>query len=621
MDPVSAAGLALSVASVSFQVFGGCVKGFVLLSTAHNLGKDASFLRTMLKVEEYRFVQWADTVGLTSPDSKITSRINPSLAEELMVHLQDRFDQDKLRERYKLELSPIATSKQVTEANLYTSPTTRDILAKSVSDEKRGEILARAKLIQNKTSLPKRLWWAAVDKSRFEDLIKDVGKIVDALWALLEPQRQIELSQQIERALSVVIQTSRDIDELKGLQASLKVQTETPRTQASLITAASLKIVREQLPDESGSSTPMRIDPTFESPIHVQKSPLPPLVGPRLAPRINLSQLAQQLAPQPATPARKSPLPPLKITLLKRNVEKSGNSGVYAAEYSDKPVLVEYKKVGPRMKAKLRLRAENLAILLSQPKQPGFWTLECLGFLEEKDEFAFVYDYPQSSITPTFRSLQDNLRDSKAQAPSVTTRIKLARDICRTLLTVHTAGWLHKNIRSENILFFSNSSAGTSLESPYLTGFTFSRVKSTMEISDQAREDPQIDIYRHPDTLGDKPYATYMDLYSLAVVLIEIAEWRPLKHIIKKHVDVTKAGVDVPLDDILGVQSWLMAEKIETGHVHFRMGEVYGDGIATFLRQSLRIYCDRGEEGQEEEDSADLLAFHRFVVELSEVKV
>lgn len=76
-----------------------------------------------------------------------------------------------------------------------------------------------------------------------KDLIKDVRRIINALWALLEPQRQAELSQGIERALSILIKTSKDLDGLGGLQASLSIQTETPRVQASLATAAGLKIV------------------------------------------------------------------------------------------------------------------------------------------------------------------------------------------------------------------------------------------------------------------------------------------------------------------------------------------------------------------------------------------
>jgi hypothetical protein len=108
---------------------------------------------------------------------------------------------------------------------------------------------------------------------------------------------------------------------------------------------------------------------------------------------------------------------------LKRNIRISGSSATYAAEYADNPVLVKYKNVAPKMKAKLRVRAENLVVLLSQPKQPGFSTLRCLGSLEDGDKFAFVYEYPlgpSALNTETQRSLQDFLGDSKAEPPSVT---------------------------------------------------------------------------------------------------------------------------------------------------------------------------------------------------------
>lgn len=95
---VSAAGIALSVASLSFQVFAGCVKGFVLPSSTQKFGNDASFLRTMLNMEEYRFVQWVDKVGLTSPDGKMLPLINQALADELMVQLRDRLGCVKLKE-------------------------------------------------------------------------------------------------------------------------------------------------------------------------------------------------------------------------------------------------------------------------------------------------------------------------------------------------------------------------------------------------------------------------------------------------------------------------------------------------------------------------------------------
>ncbi|KAJ5911151.1 uncharacterized protein N7473_000454 [Penicillium subrubescens] len=547
-------------------------------SSMTNFGKDASFLRTMLSVEEYRFVQWADTVGLTAPDGKMLPQINQVLAEELMVQLRDRLDCDKLKERYSIDLQPANVAGQAPNKNTEGGSQAPVILSHAVSDERRTEILERAKLIQYKTGLPKRLWWAAMEKSKFQTLVRDVRQIVDALWNLLEPIRQRELAQQVGRTLTAVVDMSHDIETLKGLQASLNWKTTDFPGEAILSAAVGLKVVREQLPDDSSEST--SVQPLeYEPPQHLHRS------------------------------------------LLKRPTTKPGASGAFIAEYDKKPVLCEAKLVHGRLKSKLRLRSENLARLLSLPKSPGFLTLRCLGFLEDMDEFVFLYEYPPAadiSIPP--RSLQDLLRDSKMRSPSVTARLKLALEICKTLLTVHTAGWLHKNIRSENILFFTertnSSNSSQTLTQPYLTGFAFSRADSPVEISDQASEDPILDIYRHPQALGEPSvsYAMYMDHYSLGMVLTEIAEWRSLKHIIKKHVDVTKSEIDVPLSALAGIHDWFVRELVERGQIEFRMGEVYGNAISWLT--SFRC----GGLGQHN-STQHLLAFQQFVNELGYCRV
>ncbi|CAI7607869.1 unnamed protein product [Penicillium glandicola] len=564
MDPISAAGIALAVPSLAFEVFAGCVKGFVTLSTAHNFGKDANFLQTMLNVEEYRFVQWADTVGLAGIDGKILPRINQALAEELMVQLKDRLDSSKLKQRYSLDIRPTDRSIHAPDSNPRDDLQVPGILANAVSNERRAEILARANLIKSQSSFPKRLWWATVDKPKFQDLVVDVRQIVDALWNLLEPVRLRELSQQVGQTLTAVVDMSHDLEALKGLQASFSRMAVGFPGDAILAAAVGLKVVREQLPGESSSNSMGSIEP----------------------------------------------LQPLNRSLLKRAPRTRGTRGIFMATYDGKPVLCESKTVHARLKSKLRLRSENLAKLLSLPKSPSFMTLECLGFLEDMDEFVFLYDYPPASdlnIPP--RSLQELLRDSKMRPPSLTARLKLALEICNTLLTVHTSGWLHKNIRSENILFFTpskTSDASAFGTQPYLTGFTFARADSPIEISDQASEDPLLDIYRHPQALGEPSasYAMYMDHYSLGTVLIEIAEWRPLKHIIKNYLDVTNSDVDIPLSALAGTQSWLTRELVDRGKVEFRMGDVYGGGISQLLRLGPTEMDGRSS-------TVDLLAFQQ----------
>ena len=145
LDP----GTALAVVSLTFEVFAGCVKGFVLLSTAHNLGKDASLLRTLLNLEEYHFTQWAVKVGLTKPDVRLDPRLNQTLAADLMRQLEILLLTDKIRERYKMELVVDIPKDVKRLERQYDDVSSFGLLGQTVSDETRGEILARAKLIQS----------------------------------------------------------------------------------------------------------------------------------------------------------------------------------------------------------------------------------------------------------------------------------------------------------------------------------------------------------------------------------------------------------------------------------------------------------------------------------------
>ncbi|ERF69388.1 hypothetical protein EPUS_05933 [Endocarpon pusillum Z07020] len=522
MDP----GTALTVVSLSFQVFGGCIKGFVLLSEAHNLGQDASLLRTMLNLEEYRFTQWAKTVGLTGPDATLNPRLNQTLAAELMGQLSLLPSMNKLKkERYKLELVPNRPTNVSVNDNESKSTVSQGILSGAVSPEARGEILARANFIQAKNHLPKRLWWASVDKKKFENLVQDVRAIVDGLWALLDPLQQDEVTQMMKQVLSVVIQVSKDVSGLQDLQATLNnLQNGTARNAAPLAVAAALKAARIEIQDDekfepSSVSMQQAVPMTLPSPPHTIKV------------------------------RRNKDLAPLQLDLLKSYVAKTSNPSVGTGLYLGKPVFVEYKT--------------NLALLLSMPKDPSFLTLRCLGFFEDGDRYAFIYAYPDESI------------DANATLPA-------AQPV--SLLDI-----LH--LRSENVLFFPSSAGSTIaalLTRPYLTGFAFSRFDSPEAISEQPSANPSHDIYRHPQALGEPStsFRKQMDMYTLGAVMVEIAEWRPLKHIILKCVDVRNPAVNVPLSAIASVSQWLVREKVENGAARFRMGDVFGRALATCLKGS-----------------------------------
>ena len=73
----------------------------------------------------------------------------------------------------------------------------------------------------------------------------------------------------------------------------------------------------------------------------------------------------------------------------------------------------------------------------------------------------------------------------------------------------------------------------TSIVSPYLTGFDYSRPDVPGEPSGEHPDNDNraFNLYRHPDCQGPPGHSRYRrehDIYSLGVLLFEIGVWRPL---------------------------------------------------------------------------------------------
>lgn len=189
------------------------------------------------------------------------------------------------------------------------------------------------------------------------------------------------------------------------------------------------------------------------------------------------------------------------------------SSTIGSALYQEATVLIEEKRVQSNMKGKIKPHVEALGLLLFQPPTPSFQTFPCLRYTVERGGFRLVFQFPSS--TEKARSLLSVLSRSNGPLPDVGTRLSLAVQVCQKLLSSHTAGWLHKDLRFENILLISSLSAQSTdrLGRPHLCGFSFARQGSPTEISLQQSTDPSWDIYRHAKSLGEpsESFERYMD--------------------------------------------------------------------------------------------------------------
>ena len=231
----------------------------------------------------------------------------------------------------------------------------------------------------------------------------------------------------------------------------------------------------------------------------------------------------------------------------------SGDGIRTEALYRGRPVIVEWKNYvfdpnpGSEWNQLIENRVKELAILLGADHTPHeFRTLHCMSYLKDPDEdlyrYGLVYEKPVD-VRLTAKSIPLFDLFSIGSKASLSARIKLASTLAKSLLYLHAVDWLHKSIRSDNILFFVCSSDQPDYTNPTLADFDYARPDLPGEQTDPPPEDLGNDIYRHPDSLNqEKPQSRKnYDVYSLGVVLVEIAYWKRLDEIVKIPADATAA--------------------------------------------------------------------------------
>jgi hypothetical protein len=158
-----------------------------------------------------------------------------------------------------------------------------------------------------------------------------------------------------------------------------------------------------------------------------------------------------------------------------------------------------------------------------------FGLLKCFGVVRElthqsagQMSFTFVFRTVEGLSVP--RSLRASLLAGEADH-SLSDRLDIAKDLAKSISFVHTFGFVHKNVRPENILVSTDKPS--SLGHSFLVGFEEFRTAEghTLRFGNSAWEK---NLYRHPRRQGLRPddyYIMQHDIYSLGVCLLEVGMW------------------------------------------------------------------------------------------------
>ncbi|KAL8794634.1 MAG: hypothetical protein Q9195_002830 [Heterodermia aff. obscurata] len=208
-------------------------------------------------------------------------------------------------------------------------------------------------------------------------------------------------------------------------------------------------------------------------------------------------------------------------------------------------VLLEIKKYPPGSEVfgmyedsvrqnKIKSKVNQLANLLRTSGSSSVGTLECLGYINQPklNQFAFIYQFPPNAAPCEPLTLYSIIKEHEERSKPIwnlNTRFKIALKVASSICGFHADGWVHKNLRSHALLFFKSSDIESDLmiDSPYLAGFEYSRPEDGSTARDRD-DDRDRNLYRHPalQTVAGETFSKVHDLYSLGVVLLEIAMWR-----------------------------------------------------------------------------------------------
>lgn len=283
------------------------------------------------------------------------------------------------------------------------------------------------------------------------------------------------------------------------------------------------------------------------------------------------------------------------------------------SDEANKPQVLEQQKYLAKVKATMRGLAKLLQESSFEVDEPHseinttprtINAFRCLGFLDDEDScrMAFLFRLPRGVSPASVRGLKSlalyiETFDLPLKMSPLEQRFALARGLCQTVLNLHECGWIHKDIRSRNIILVPQDLITVDGPSSnedykfvlYLKGFEFSRPEQGKS-SLKANFDPNIILYRHPERQGapthyfDKEH----DIYAVGVVLLEIGLWRTVTSTFKSRIDrVLQGNLNMEPENI---RDELL--KLARKYLPMEMGTKYCQAVQKCLSGDFGILND-----------------------------
>jgi len=611
-----------------------------LILKARNLRPEFRYLNIRLQLEKQRLWNWSEGAGIIGfledkqdgSDASVTG-LNRHLILDVISEIQLLLTKFvKVQGRYQeISSEEVSSSEELSKDSLQLSdegpmeaekdPATAqsDFMCRLPA----SETLMRKfiKRVQGSETVPKRLRWAVWDGGKFKELIDRLKEMNDCLMDLVDNSIKQQILRTTKDTSMILLGACNKADDLRQLALALDYggYNATSRTPLRIRSP-------QQISQESTNSKELLYLARFKE---LNESMDDDTSDKNLSGNFKIQQSPEQM--------KSSEIAWTDVELSDENSYSLFSSERVRSEgrFRGKTVWIEWKDYQPNSQnlsepdPKIATRVRKLATLLRRDEKPAaFCVPHCMGYFDDvkyntqarfrmrrqresnhpilpQDDdarntmyfrFGFVFEKPPD-VDPSTVSI-DLLELLRSRPrPSLTHRMILAKTIANCIRYLHSVNWLHKGIRSSNILFFPSENSEISYAKPLLSGFDYARPASQKELTETPPSNTECDIYRHPvaqSLSGRKGYKRSFDFYSLGVVLIEIIEWRPIDRIVGLE------GMEtVTVMTALRVRKRLLNRGF--------LESVASNG-GTLYERSVRycLECNEGESGENVEMDAQL---------------
>lgn len=424
----------------------------------------------------------------------------------------------------------------------------------------KNRIVAEFQGVKTVAKQPKRFKWATQDKAKFEENMTKVRELVDALTQLLSRDQLKVVVSNTAALIEMLLHLSSDVGEIK-----------------SLLEAAGSPEAATRAPASLSGSTAVEIHETDHDAFWTKAAQFTIDAG-----GLDLSSINEDSSRLFSWDDQ--------LTMPQVPAERVADGKTVWLEWKtfDKTIEISQGARESVVPSETIDRVKRLVGLLQLPAKPReFCVPPCLGYFRHpaKDRYGLVFESPPDSISGP-RSL---LTLYSTHTAFLSDRIQVAQKLSQWLLCFHTVNWLHKGLRSDSVLFFPSTERD--LGRPYVGGFEYSRPASDQFASMPPPDNEDRAMYTHPKYLETlSGFRKTYDIYSLGIILVELAYWQPIERIIAVSESVEQVRPETPVAkdpatdgqasrirvSSRGVQKrLLMANSPFLRYIEINMGEKY----------------------------------------------